>query len=154
MRNSIFRFKYKNRQEYAQYYGKEICRYLGKEIMKFKPDALVPVPLFKIKMQRRGFNQAELLAIEIGKNLGIPVKKNLIIRSRNTRPQKELNHAERENNLKKAFKIYQNDVKLSTVVLVDDIFTTGSTVDAIAKILKSQGIQKIYYVTLASGSAK
>lgn len=154
MKNSIFHFKYKNRREYVKFYGQEISRYLGKEIIQFKADALVPVPLYKGKLQRRGFNQAELLAIEIGKNMGIPVKKNLIIRTKNTRPQKELNHTERENNLKKAFKIYQNDVKLNTVVLVDDIYTTGSTVDAIAKILKSQGIQKIYYVTLASGSGK
>ncbi|MDD3415334.1 MAG: ComF family protein [Lachnospiraceae bacterium] len=154
MRNSIFRFKYKNRREYAEFYGQEISRYLGKEIKQLKPDVLVPVPLYKTKLQRRGFNQAEILANEIGKNLDIPVKKNLIIRTENTRPQKELNHIERENNLKKAFKIHQNDVKLNTVVLVDDIYTTGSTVDAIAKILKAQGIQKIYYVTLASGSGK
>ena len=81
----------------------------------------------------------------------IPVNRKLIIRKMKTRPQKDLTMQERQNNLKKAFKICQNDVKLSTIVIIDDIYTTGSTIDDMAKLLMASGIQKVYYVALAVG---
>lgn len=71
---------------------------------------------------------------------------------RNTVPQKELNAAERQNNLKKAFKIASNDVKLSTIIIVDDIYTTGSTIDALTEALQSAGAKKVGFVSLSTGS--
>ena len=67
-------------------------------------------------------------------------------------PQKTLNRAERQNNLKKAFKIVANDVKLKTIILIDDIYTTGSTLDALAETLAEAGAEKIYFLTLSAGS--
>ncbi len=154
MKRSIYRFKYGNRKEYRFFYSEEILRALGDELKKRKPDALIPVPLHKARLRRRGYNQSELLAREIGRRLDIPVCTDLLIRTKETRPQKELNHAQRENNLKNAFKIVSDDVKLSTVVLVDDIFTTGSTIDAISKTLRKCGVSCIYFLTLASGSGR
>lgn len=151
MAESIYRFKYKGRREYAEFYGKAMAARLGGEIGGWKPQALIPVPIHASKLRRRGYNQAEVLAEALGDSLGIPVRKDIIKRCRKTAPQKDLNNEERQNNLKKAFKILGNDVKLNTIVIIDDIYTTGSTVDAVAKELKNAGVTVAYYVALAVG---
>ena len=151
MADSIFRFKYMGRQEYAGFYGKELYDRYGFWLHAVRPDALVPVPIHASRKRKRGYNQAELLAVELSKHSGIPVNSKLIIRKKKTKPQKDLTIQERQNNLKKAFKICQNDVKLSTIVIIDDIYTTGSTIDDMAKLLMASGIQKVYYVALAVG---
>ena len=73
------------------------------------------------------------------------------IRVRATQPQKKLGYAGRRKNLKKAFKIRQNDVKLDTVLLVDDIYTTGSTLDELASVFKDSGTKNIYALTISIG---
>lgn len=149
---SIYRFKYAKRKEYAEFYGQELSERFGEIIRRWNVDALVPVPIHKTRKRERGYNQAELLADQLNIRTGVPVKKNLLVRCRKTAPQKELNAFQRQNNLKKAFKISQNDVKLSTIIVIDDIYTTGSTVDEMARILKQAGVGKVYVLTLAIGS--
>ena len=112
----------------------------------------MPVPLSRKRLHTRGYNQAALLAKELGKCLDIPVWEHAVSRVRNTVPQKELNAAERQNNLKKAFKIASNDVKLSTIIIVDDIYTTGSTIDALTEVLQNAGAKKVGFVSLSTGS--
>jgi ComF family protein len=109
------------------------------------------VPLSRQRRKKRGYNQAELLAREIGKQMGIPVYSHLVKRIKNTKPQKNLNPSERQNNLKKAFIIGQNDVKLSTIVIIDDIYTTGSTIDAVAQALTGTVAEKVYFAVLSAG---
>ena len=149
---SIYRMKYGSRQEYAEYFGEELAYYLGSFIRDVNPDALIPVPLHRKRERRRGYNQAALLAKAMGKHLGVPVLDNYLVRVKNTTPLKWLNPKERENNLKKAFNIVQNDVKLKRVVLVDDIYTTGSTMDEAAGTLAAHGVEEIYFVALACGA--
>ena len=84
--------------------------------------------------------------------MNIPVYTNLLLRVKNTTPLKQLNPAERQNNLKKAFNIAENDVKLSTIILIDDIYTTGSTMDEAADVLLRHGVQRVYFITLACGA--
>ena len=151
MSDSIYRFKYKGRQEYAAYYAECISERLGEWIGQRRPDALVPVPIHASKKHVRGYNQAEVLARELGSILHIPVETNLIKRVRKTSPMKDLSVSERQNNLKRAFKICRNDVKLSTIVIIDDIYTTGSTIDAMSYELRRAGIKRIYFVSLAIG---
>lgn len=151
MSDSLYRFKYKGRREYGLFYGKEICRYLGGEIKRLKPDALLPVPIHWKRKRRRGYNQAAVLAKILSKELEIPLADHLMVRGRKTIPQKELNGPERQNNLKKAFKICQNDVKLNTIMIIDDIYTTGSTINAVSAELKRVGVKKVYFVALAIG---
>ncbi len=148
----IYRFKYGGRQEYADFLGREMAVRMESFIRGTMPDGLVPVPLSRKRLNRRGYNQAALLAKVIGEKLDIPVYDKLVVRIRDTVPQKELNAAARQNNLKKAFKIAENDVKLSTIILVDDIYTTGSTIDAVAEVLLQAGVQKVYYIALAVGT--
>ena len=150
--DSIYRFKYQGRQEYAAYYAQRMARVLGEKILSLHPDALVPVPIHSSKKRTRGYNQAEVLAKELGRILNIPVETKLIKRVRKTVPMKELSVRERQNNLKKAFKICHYDVKLITIVIIDDIYTTGSTIDAMAYELRQAGIKYIYFAALAIGN--
>jgi ComF family protein len=151
---SVYRFKYKNRQEYAEFYGAEVCRWLGREIRALAPECLIPVPIHKKRLHSRGYNQAALLAQAISRRLAIPLEDKLITRVRATPPLKRLNLAERQNNLKKAFNIAQNDVKLERVMIVDDIFTTGSTIDVMTEELKRVGVREVYFVALSIGKMR
>ena len=112
----------------------------------------MPVPVHPSRKRKRGYNQAELLAGVISRRTGIPVRQDLIVRQKKTVPQKELDEKQRQNNLKKAFKIIKNDVKLDTIVIIDDIYTTGSTINAMATMLHIAGISRIYYAALAIGN--
>ncbi|MDE6744220.1 MAG: double zinc ribbon domain-containing protein [Lachnospiraceae bacterium] len=151
IKDSLYRFKYKGRCEYAGFYGKEIAERLGDRIMKWYPDVLLPVPMYKRKERMRGYNQAGLLAEAVGAALHIPVGRNLMIRQRQTVPMKELDPAGRQINLKNAFNIGQFDVKLKSIIIIDDIYTTGSTMDEMAKVLKTAGVSRIHFLTLAIG---
>mgnify|MGYP002509861292 CR=1 FL=1 len=151
MSDSIYRFKYKGRQEYGAYYAQCIERHLGDWIRECRPDAIVPVPIHNAKRRIRGYNQAEVLAGELGKLMDIPVEVNYVKRVRKTAPMKDLSVSERQNNLKRAFKICRNDVKLSTIVIIDDIYTTGSTIDEMSYELRRAGVRRIYFIALAIG---
>lgn len=148
---SVYRFKYGGRREYGQFYGEQMADFLGDFIKRVKPDGLIPIPLHKKRLSDRGYNQAEILARVIGKRLNIPVYTRILARKKNTAPLKYENPIERQNNLKNAFIMLQNDVKLKRVVIVDDIYTTGSTMDAAARTLKSRGVTEVYFVALAGG---
>ena len=150
--DAIYQFKYHDRRIYSRFFAREMVKSYRSIIQKWDINLIVPIPISKNRRRKRGYNQAELLAVEISRRAGIPVKKNLLVRSKKTVPQKMLKDAERQNNLKKAFKIGQNDVKLSTIIIIDDIYTTGSTVNEMADILNRVGIDKIYVLTLAIGS--
>ena len=151
IKESIYRFKYKGRAEYAEFFGMDIAEKLGKEILAWKPDALIPVPLHSSKLRRRTYNQAELLAEKIGKELSIPVYGKYVQRTRSTRPQKELDDMQRQKNVERAFNIGRNDVELKKTVVIDDIYTTGSTIDSVAAALLESGVEEIYFVTLSIG---
>lgn len=149
--DSLYRFKYKGRQEYAAYYAHCMTEKCKRFMEECRPDALVPVPIHKSRRYQRGYNQAEVLARELSALTGIPVVTDLIQRARKTAPMKDLSAAERQNNLKKAFKICRNDVKLSTIIIIDDIYTTGSTIDAMSIELRKTGVERIFFMTLAIG---
>lgn len=149
--DSVFRFKNGGRAEYASFYGEELRRYLCASVCEWNADALVPIPLHKSKFLKRGYNQAALLAKELSKACGVPVREDLLKRVRKTDAQKKMNHSDRQNNMKKAFHMNQNDVKLNTVILVDDVFTTGNTINAAAEVLKRGGVDRVYFIALAIG---
>lgn len=151
IKESIYRFKYKGRAEYAEFYGIDIAEKFGEEIRAWNPDALIPVPLHSSKLRKRTYNQAELLAEKIGKELSIPVYGKYVQRTRATRAQKELDDVQRQKNVERAFNIAGNDVKLKKTVVIDDIYTTGSTIDSVAAALLESGVEEIYFVTLSIG---
>lgn len=149
--DSLYRFKNKGRAEYAEYYAKVLYEEKGDWLRAVNPDFLIPVPIHKSKLKSRGYNQAELISKELSKLSGIPTNTSLIIRQKKTNPLRELSLRERQNNLKKAFKIGVNDVKFKTGVIIDDIFTTGSTIDEISRTLNNTFPCEIYFMTLTVG---
>ena len=151
MQKSIYRFKYANRCEYADFYAADIYRHFKQEITAMAADAIIPVPLHRSRQRVRGYNQAELVARGLSALTGIPVYPDLVKRVRKTIPQKELDTIGRQNNLKKAFHIPSDVVKLNKTILVDDIYTTGSTLDAVALELRRCGTEKVYFITLSIG---
>uniref|UniRef100_UPI004055EC39 double zinc ribbon domain-containing protein n=1 Tax=Acetatifactor sp. TaxID=1872090 RepID=UPI004055EC39 len=150
--SAIYRMKYGGRREYAEFFGKEMAVYLKDFIAQVKPDGIVPIPLHRRRLNKRGYNQAALLAKALGACTGIPVYERIVRRMKNTAPLKLQNPEERQNNLKKAFIMLENDVKLKTILLVDDIYTTGSTINEVTKVLKQGGVLNVYFVTLACGA--
>ncbi len=148
---SIYRFKYSGRREYADFYAEAAGEYLGDAIKSMHADAIIPVPMFKNKQRKRGYNQAEEFALALGKEFDIPVRNDIAIRVRDTVPMKLLDVSQRRTNLKKAFNIYKNDVEFKCIILVDDIYTTGSTIDELAREFRRHGVKRIFFVTLAIG---
>jgi len=151
MHESIYRYKSQKRCEYARFYAKDIWTHLREEIRRMNADALIPVPLHASRQRMRGYNQSELLTRELSPLCGVPSRSDIIQRVRKTIPQKELDMLGRQNNLKKAFLIRSDVVKLNRVIIVDDVYTTGSTIDAVAAVLRQHGVGKIYFITLCIG---
>lgn len=156
LRRSIARFKYHGRQEYASYYGRMMYQVHKEWLQQVQPDMLLPVPVHKKRLQQRGYNQAELLAKELGRYANLPVVADLLIRQENTLPQKELSAQERLSNLQGAFvakeaELYTN---VNCVIIVDDIYTTGSTIEACSQVMRKIGVQNIYFLCLCSGQAE
>lgn len=156
IKKSISDYKYRHKKEYAKYYIQEVVKNYGDWIIQLAPDALVPVPIHRSKYRERGYNQAEILAKGIGKELNIPVLSHLLIRNKKTLPQKQLSDKERLQNLREAFGFNKGlaesyPKKLDRLLLVDDIYTTGSTIEACTNILKQNGISHIYFITLCVG---
>ena len=151
MRRSISMFKYHNRREYAKFYAEEMYRHCGHFIKSGKPDVIIPIPVHRLKKRQRGFNQAELVAKELGKLIHVPVVTNYLIRSEKTTPQKELTRLQRKANLKKAFAIARTGVSYERVLLIDDIYTTGATIDAVSEILKENQTKIIFFLTICVG---
>lgn len=151
VRLSMYRFKYSNCREYGETYGIEMAKGLEHWIIQRGITKIVPIPLHPSRRRRRGYNQAALLARSIGRCLNLPVDEKLLFRVRKTIPQKQLNDSERKQNLRHAFEVRGTFREGERILLVDDIYTTGSTVDAAAACLKSVKKCKIYIITTAIG---
>ena len=151
MRRSISMFKYHNRREYAQFYAEEMHKNCERFIKQCDPQVILPVPVHRRKKRQRGFNQAELVAKELGKRTGVPVDAKYLMRAEKTTPQKELTRQQRKVNLRKAFAVRESGKYYERVLLVDDIYTTGATIDAISEILREKQTKIIFFLTICVG---
>lgn len=147
-RRSMARIKYSNRREYLDFYGAALAARHEKTIRRMNADAIVPVPLHSSRMRQRGFNQAEVMARILGERLGVPVMPDLLVRDRKTQPQKDLTARERLKNLSGAIRAGKIPDGIRTVLLTDDIYTTGSTVEACTRALMKAGIGKVYFAVI------
>lgn len=152
IRGIIYRLKYGKRSEYADALGKLLSDAFGEALKRAGAEGVVAVPLHENRIRKRGYNQAALLAKSFSKYSGIPFCAHYVERVKDTKPLKSMTRSERQNNLKKAFKIGRNDVKLKVSIVIDDIYTTGSTIDALAEVLKEAGVRKVYFLTVAIGN--
>ena len=150
---SLYRFKYSNKREYAKFFAKEAIRLYGEWIRQHGIDLIVPIPMYKKKQRKRGYNQAESFAKELSILTKIPVETNLVERVKDTIPLKTLNKQERKNNLKNAFQTTKSIVQYRQhILIVDDIYTTGSTMQAVTSCLKEAGAEKIFILSIAIGT--
>jgi ComF family protein len=152
VKDAIYRFKYLGRREYAYFFAESSVKILRDYLAMACPDIITAVPLSDEKMFKRGYNQAGDYALELSKLLNIPFCPEAVKRVKNTAPMKLLSPAERQKNLKNAFKSGQSVVKLKRILLIDDIYTTGATMDECAGVLLEAGAESIYCMTLASGA--
>lgn len=148
---SVYQFKYHNQRRYGVCYAEELTRCCGHMIKRWNPDLIIPIPLHKKRRRKRGYNQAAILCRELGKRLGIPVDEKNLARRICTAPQRSLGHRERRKNLRNAFTVKSSFLPVPVVLLVDDIYTTGNTVDAAAEVLKKKGVEKVYFLTISIG---
>ena len=148
---SLYRFKNKGRVEYAEFYARALYSEKAELIRALSPDAFIPVPIHLSKLKSRGYNQSEIISKELSKLTSIPTNTTLITRVKKTIPLKNLGLRERQNNLKNAFKVNDNGVKLKTIIIIDDIYTTGSTMDAMASAILEVMNVDIYFLTVTIG---
>jgi len=148
----IHEMKYNNKRSIGKILGEILGSSIRDEHDFITADALLPVPLHKIRKRERGYNQSELIALGVSKVIGVKVIDDLLVRVRNTQTQTKLNLHERKENVKDAFKVkskYKDFVVGKKFIVVDDVITTGSTVIECAKVLKQNGAEKIYALSVA-----
>lgn len=151
MQTAIANFKYGGELSCGAYFAGELVKRYGAWVKDLSPEVILPVPVHKKKLRFRGFNQAEYMAAQIGMELGIPVTGDYLIRTENTRPQKGLGVRARIENLQRSFAVIQTGRPYRNVLLVDDIYTTGATLEACGKALKEAGTNRIYFLCLCIG---
>lgn len=147
---AVYAMKYQNRRIYGETFGKEMAEHFASYLWKRKISLIVPIPLHPRRMRKRGFNQAEIIAKILSENTGIRMDPMVLSRVKATSPQKELGNKGRKLNIRGAFK-EQKSVKGENIVLIDDIYTTGSTLDEAAKVLKRAGAENVYFLTVSIG---
>ena len=116
-------------------------------------DLIIPVPLHEERLRSRGYNQAELMASVMGRILHVPCRPHAIRRVRNTRSQVGLDQAQRLENVADAFVAHEEGLRGLQVLLVDDVFTTGATMDACARAAQAAGAKAVYALTVTTARA-
>ncbi len=147
LRESIHRFKYKHARHLAEPLAGVLAEYLSLEPNEF--DVIVPVPLHEARFRERGYNQSELLAIELGRILNKVVVNDKLKRLRPTKAQMSLPAQERPGNVRGAFVSVDSELSGSNILIVDDVCTTGSTLEACSMALKRSGAKTTWGLCLA-----
>ncbi|MBN1917553.1 MAG: ComF family protein [Verrucomicrobia bacterium] len=149
MKALVHRYKYGLRQYLARPFAAWMIEFARRHIDTANLDSLVPVPLHWRRFQYRGFNQAAALAQAVGRGFGLPVVKHVLRRLRHTTPQVQLGPSERRENMKDAFAVRRAErIKGKRIILVDDVYTTGATINECARVLKKAGAASVVAFTL------
>ncbi len=153
-RDSIMHFKYHGRQEYGAFYAREWAARYAQQAAAFGVQAVTGVPVHPARRLERGYDQAEVFGRALARELGLPYAAGLLMRRKRTAPQKELGRWERWMNLQEAFGPGRSDCPYEAVLLVDDIYTTGATLEACSRVLLSMGAARILCGTVCVGAAE
>lgn len=151
VKESLARIKYHNMRQDLDWFCHEAARRYQNQVRIWGIQALVPIPIHSSRRRKRGFNQAEEAANRIGQIWNLPVYPNALRRIKRTTAQKELNSYQRLKNLEQAFAIGKLPEQIHIVLLIDDIYTTGSTMEACTRILLQNGMDRVYCLSLAAG---
>ena len=147
---SMAAVKYHNKREYLDFYARAAALRFEKQFRQAGIQVIVPVPVHASRLKTRGFNQAAVLAEKLSAELGLPWEE-LLIRVKKTDPQKSLGSAERLKNLRGAFEAEQEAGKWERVLLVDDIYTTGSTAEICSRALLKTGVKQVFVFAVCIG---
>lgn len=153
VQNILHALKYKNNPELAEliglWYGKDLVDVY--ELQKY--DYLVPIPLHKDRFKERGYNQAFHFALGLSEALNLPVNQEFLVRTKNAISQtKTTNRIERFRNIENAYSILDTEKRLlnKKVIIVDDVLTTGSTLEIVGNLLLNAGVEEISVITIAA----
>ena len=162
-RTAVVAFKYHNQRYLSDFFVDGICRRHEAQLKSWHLQAVLPIPIHKNKRKKRGYNQAELLAKQLAARLNLPCYHDLLLRNVDTLPQKQLSPQARLSNLNKAFGLNPRYLDacgrltlphLKRVLLIDDIYTTGATMESCTRLLKSAGIGKVFIYSLCIGVSR
>jgi ComF family protein len=134
--------KYHSALAYARVLGELLAAHLSDAHRPRLPEVLLPVPLAPRRFRERGYNQAIELGRYLERGLDVPMRADLLVRIRETREQAGLPRRERRKNIRGAFALRQ-PITVSHVALIDDVITTGSTVNELARLLKANGVERV-----------
>lgn len=143
----IHAFKYEKFSSIAKFFAPLMYKTYRENPPYFEAEIIAPIPIHKSRLRKRGFNQARLLAEELSKYNNIPVE-DILIRKHKTKSQTSLNKIQRKENIKDAFELKKGcNIKGKAIILIDDVCTTGATLEECAKVLKSAGAREVLALT-------
>jgi ComF family protein len=150
VRELIHRFKYNRRVHHRRPLAEIALRRLSPFVLETSADLMVPVPLHVKRLRQRGFNQAVLIGELLARKWRLPLVRNNLRRVRWTEPQINLSASERVANVKDAFMVADPaQVKGRRIILLDDVYTTGSTVSECSRVLHRAGAKEVFVITIA-----
>lgn len=150
IRKKVLEFKFSNKPFLGKIFAKSMVDILIEK--KITADLIIPVPMHYTKYYERGYNQSEILAKYISKELGIKYNTRVLKKIKKTRVQSTLNAIDRRNNVMNTYAVKRkNKIYGKIILLIDDIYTTGATVNECSKVLKENDVGKIIVVTIARG---
>ncbi len=162
LRMLLMKFKYLSRKDLGIFFAREAVKRYGDELGRLSFDAVIPVPIHESRFRERGYNQAETVSAYIAQALGISCFPEILVRTRHTIAQKKLDTVGRLANLRTAFAIDWRGLNLAKkemarhgkseikrALLVDDIFTTGSTLECASEKLIKAGIEEVYALCIS-----
>ncbi len=150
IREILHKLKYSKNFRAGIFFGEKIADKFFDEITNFNADFIIPVPLHKIKKAERGYNQSFYIAKGVNKKIPVKIRTDILKRKKYTETQTQLSSNERKANVANAFLLRKPKViSNKKIILIDDVTTTGATTSEIAKLLKSNGAEKILLLTAA-----
>ncbi|MDD4493295.1 MAG: ComF family protein [Eubacteriales bacterium] len=152
VKTSLQNYKFHDKPAYFRTYALLLAERIGKDLDTERIDMLMAVPLHRSRLLVRGYNQSRLISRYIGRKIEKPDMTRLIIRARKTEIQSKLAGVQREDNVRGAFTVkHREKIAGKTVLIIDDILTTGSTINECCRVLKEAGAQEVHAAAVASG---
>ena len=149
VKNSLITLKRIKLDRLFEFYAEKMADMVNNKYKDVGFDAIIPVPMYKDKLKNRGYNQSELLAEKLSEKLNIPILKNVLTQKEEAKSQHTLSYKERLKNVKGIYRSGGIPIECQRVLLVDDIMTSGATLNECAKMIRLEGVTKIYCVTAA-----
>lgn len=149
--NAMIDYKKNGWKSHGDFFAEEMAVRLAGYIKRQKPEVLVPVPITEGRYNERGFNQSEYLADKLGEKLGIPVDSGILIRTGKAVQQKSLSGKERKENRFYGIECACEQVPYRSICLVDDVYTTGGTLNACTEALLAAGPVEVGFMTIFAG---